>query len=258
MSIPDIEHNNEINNDHHSTNKNDLIKEFDGSNRASFPSEIYDYPNLTSLQLRNNYLTEVPELSKSNHLKELEVSCNQIEEIPQNLKNLNSLLINDNKITKIPTNLSTFNKLEVLELNDNLISEIPQEIGDCQTIKILKLGNNKITKVPKSFKNLKNKLELFSLWGNPLKLEDDDGNYGTISLQKIFGSKIILTKEDEDSIVEIKRVEKIENEFLKSQITAKFLFIMSIFIIVTSVIIFIVFAIIGVMQNKTISIDQDK
>eukprot|EP00833_Pecoramyces_ruminatium_P003539 jgi/Orpsp1_1/1177571/evm.model.c7180000061971.1 len=98
-----------------------------------------------------------------------------IKEIPSEIiqiKELNSLQLNNNKIKEIPNELFQLNNLSFLELNGNEIEVIPSSIKDSELIG-LELKNNKIKEFPKEVFSMK-KLKSLDLYGNDIENIPED------------------------------------------------------------------------------------
>jgi 5-methylcytosine-specific restriction protein B len=117
------------------------------------------------LELSSNQLTELPEfISNLKSLMKLNLSKNKLENIPEfigSLKNLEDLVWCDGQLTIIPESLSNLQNLKGLMLYENQLTEIPESLGNLKNLMLLGLTNNQLKKIPESFTNLKN---LKKLW----------------------------------------------------------------------------------------------
>ncbi|MFJ6672732.1 COR domain-containing protein, partial [Actinosynnema sp. NPDC091369] len=82
--------------------------------------------NLTTLRLRNNRITQLPDWL-------------------DNLTNLTNLWLDNNQITHISSRLS---EVATLSLNVNLLTELPGWIGDLAQLTSLRVGQNQLTYAP--------------------------------------------------------------------------------------------------------------
>jgi len=110
------------------------------------PRKLYNL--LKSLTVVKKYFNLKDTLLELYNRKALNLSFNEIKEIPKELGNLTNLVM--------------------LELNDNEIEEIPKELGNLSNLIFLYLNNNKIKEIPKELENLP-KLKVFWLFGNEIK-----------------------------------------------------------------------------------------
>ena len=103
------------------------------------PAELGNLPNLKSLDLSRNRLTEIPgELG--------------------NLSNLESLYLSSNELTGIPGELGNLPNLETLFLGFNeLAGPIPGELGNLSNLKSLDLSSNELTGcIPEGLRDVAN------------------------------------------------------------------------------------------------------
>ncbi len=109
---------------------------------TALPSFVH-LKNLLRLDVSHNQLTELPDgIYELEHLAEIHASNNQIASIDANVSKLTSLKVlslNVNKIELIPTELSECHKLKDLHLQDNLIkdSKLVKLIKQCHTKAVL-------------------------------------------------------------------------------------------------------------------------
>jgi small GTP-binding protein len=96
------------------------------NNQITDISEISKLTNLTSLYLSNNQITDISEISKLTNLTSLYLSNNQITDISEisKLTNLTSLYLYNNQITDI-SEISKLTNLTLLYLSNNQITDIP-------------------------------------------------------------------------------------------------------------------------------------
>ena len=128
----------------------------------------------------------------SDTLEQLDLSGNQLSELPDNfdlLKNLKILFLSDNHFTKFPGILSKCinldiigfkaneiaeieedafpNNLRWLILTNNHLSQLPNSIGKCYSLQKLMLAGNRLTTLPETLAECK-KLELLRISANSL------------------------------------------------------------------------------------------
>jgi internalin A len=116
------------------------------------------------LNLSQNQISEIPEsLSQLTNLTELYLWGNQISEIPESLSkltNLTELYLWQNQISGIPESLSKLTNLTELYLWQNQISEIPESLSQLTNLTELNLSQNQISEIPESLSQLTNLTEL--------------------------------------------------------------------------------------------------
>lgn len=117
---------------------------------ATVPSIIRQIPNLLSLSMSANELTNIVEISGCLTLRYLTLRSNDLEALPGSLllPNLESLELSDNKLDAIPPILLTLTSLKQLFINDNKIGEIPAAIADLPELFMLSLSGNEIRTLP--------------------------------------------------------------------------------------------------------------
>lgn len=110
----------------------------------------YKLPNLEYLDLSNNQLSELPhDIASFQNLKILDLSNNQFSELPAeivNLPNLEYLYLNDNNLLEVPAIFNKLEKIQILELRNNKISELSLPlVKQLQNIHELYVNHNPLT-----------------------------------------------------------------------------------------------------------------
>ncbi|XP_076236661.1 G-protein coupled receptor rickets isoform X2 [Calliopsis andreniformis] len=111
-------------------------------------------PKLKSLDVKSNFLTEIPNLRNCSELRVLDLASNQIstllDEPFKGLGMLHDLLLSNNKLRLIPSD--AFNglpRLQVLDLESNYIEYIhPDAFKETKHLENLNLGNNVFPALP--------------------------------------------------------------------------------------------------------------
>lgn len=111
--------------------------------------------NKESIDLSSFRLKELPkDLKKISWLKRLNVSYNDLEELPEwlgDLKKLEVLDLRSNKLKSLFKGISNLTKLNSINIRDNSLEEIPVEIRGIQNLQYISVGNNKLTHLPEWF-----------------------------------------------------------------------------------------------------------
>lgn len=132
--------------------------------------EVPNLANLRTLDLSNNQLTEIPaSIGNLPRLQYLILRHNQLTTLPETigeLTNLTYLDLSHNKIESIPADIGALSKVRVLSLNHNLLSTIPEEMGGMSDLVGLRLENNHLTTIPATIGNLH--------WLRTLRLENNE------------------------------------------------------------------------------------
>jgi len=129
------------------------------------------FPQLRSLQLSGNRLTEVPGLGSLHRLISLDAQHNRLTTLEgvQHLSSLTQLIVNDNALTEVPglATLTRLTRLDLrrnqlaaldgvqgltlltqLDLSDNLLSALPEHIHRLIRLQYLNLSNNQFMLLP--------------------------------------------------------------------------------------------------------------
>jgi len=102
---------------------------------------------LQTINLNCNKLTELPSVANLKNLSRLDVSHNELRELPEGiyeLEHLAEIHASNNQIGSIDANVSKLTSLKVLSLNVNKIELIPSELSECHKLKELHLQDNLI------------------------------------------------------------------------------------------------------------------
>jgi len=109
---------------------------------TEIPKELFNYPNLVSIDLSNteycedryrNQITEIPdEISNLNRLSRLNIKGNSLEKISDNishLHNLKYLNLEDNNLRQLPEQVANMSALDDLLISGNPFDILPPEIA---------------------------------------------------------------------------------------------------------------------------------
>jgi len=83
-------------------------------------------------------------------LEELYLDANQIEELPKQLFNcqsLHKLSLPDNDLTTLPASIANLINLRELDVSKNGIQEFPENIKNCKVLTVVEASVNPISKV---------------------------------------------------------------------------------------------------------------
>lgn len=111
------------------------------------------------MNISNNNIYEIENLSNCLNLQKLDVSFNNLE-LTTGLKDLNlrEIILNHNMIKSITDDFKTLPKLTILRINRNFIDSI-ENLSKCEKLRILDISTNRI----KSFLEIDNLQELVYL-----------------------------------------------------------------------------------------------
>lgn len=141
-----------------------------GNEITEIPEAIGALTALTSLVLDSNQITKLPEaIGKLRRLEVLSVPNNKIEWLPfiGELENLRMLDISCNDLKDLPPAIGSLERLEFLDARINQFSELPEELGNCEALRLLSLSNNQLGRLPESLGSLR-RLNVLRLGANGL------------------------------------------------------------------------------------------
>jgi hypothetical protein len=138
-------------------------------NLKVFPKEIFDLAeSLEVLDLSGNQLSELPpNFGNLSKLKIVFFSDNLFTALPEVLSDcpqLEMIGFKANQISKV-TDISIPKNTRWLILTNNQIAELPESIGNCSRLQKCMLAGNKLTHLPESMVNCRN-IELLRLSAN--------------------------------------------------------------------------------------------
>ncbi|XP_030782815.1 erbin isoform X5 [Rhinopithecus roxellana] len=135
---------------------------------------------VTTLDYSHCSLEQVPKeiFTFEKTLEELYLDANQIEELPKQLFNcqsLHKLSLPDNDLTTLPASIANLINLRELDVSKNGIQEFPENIKNCKVLTVVEASVNPISKLPDGFSQL---LNLTQLYLNDAFLEFLPANFG--------------------------------------------------------------------------------
>uniref|UniRef100_G3TM93 Leucine rich repeat containing 69 n=1 Tax=Loxodonta africana TaxID=9785 RepID=G3TM93_LOXAF len=144
--------------------KNTKIVTLNGKKITKMPSALEKLSGLKILALQNNLIQVCPEISALTQLTTLNLGNNLLEEVPEELKYLTSLKklhLFRNRIRRfVPEACDGLQNLVLLNLNNNLLTSLPQEIGRLRSLLYLTMNYNQLASIPKELCLLENLSEL--------------------------------------------------------------------------------------------------
>ena len=134
---------------------------------TSLPN-VFDFEffqrKLKELDLSHNNLQTLPDsLGNLQVLATLNLDHNSLQSLPEtlgNLQDLTMLSLEHNNLESLPESLSNLQSLTILYLRANKLKDIPDSLGSLQRLIQLDLGCNKLTHLPESLVGLKVLTEL--------------------------------------------------------------------------------------------------
>ncbi|NXG86654.1 LRC40 protein, partial [Stercorarius parasiticus] len=114
---------------------------------SSISLELCMLHKLTHLDIRNNFLTSLPEeMEALTRLQVINLSFNRFKVFPSVLYRilaLETVLLSNNQVGSIdPLQLKKMDRLGTLDLQNNDLLQVPPELGNCETLRTLLLEGN--------------------------------------------------------------------------------------------------------------------
>lgn len=131
---------------------------------------IQNLANLKKLDLSQNQLTELPdEITNLQNLGSLILYSNQLTQLPD-LSNLGlvQLHLRDNQLPVFPLSILRIETLEELDLSFNYIDKLPDNIFALENLRVLSISDNFLDELPETICQMKN-LERLNFNGNSIK-----------------------------------------------------------------------------------------
>ena len=123
-------------------------------------SEALEHPEMVfKLELRKQKLKVFPsDIFKFKNLQSLNLGKNQLKELPDSiylLTDLQYLDVSHNKLSSLPKEIGKCTNLYYLNANNNDLFGLPPQIGNLEKLKMLDLWSNELADFPETLKNLK-------------------------------------------------------------------------------------------------------
>nr|XP_019599650.1 PREDICTED: erbin isoform X9 [Rhinolophus sinicus] len=173
---------------------------------------------VTTLDYSHCSLEQVPKeiFTFEKTLEELYLDANQIEELPKQLFNcqsLHKLSLPDNDLTALPASIANLINLRELDVSKNGIQEFPENIKNCKVLTVVEASVNPISKLPDGFSQL---LNLTQLYLNDAFLEFLPANFGRlIKLQilELRENQLKMLPKTMNRLTQLERLDLGSNEF---------------------------------------------
>ena len=116
-----------------------------GNELQELPSTVCQLVLLQTLNLNCNKLMALPNVAKLQCLSRLDVSHNELNELPGGIYELQHLVevhVSNNNITSVEEDISKMAALKALDLSGNRIETVPSTLSKCHKLKDLHLQDN--------------------------------------------------------------------------------------------------------------------
>lgn len=173
---------------------------------------------VTTLDYSHCSLEQVPKeiFTFEKTLEELYLDANQIEDLPKQLFNcqsLHKLSLPDNDLTTLPASIANLINLRELDVSKNGIQEFPENIKNCKVLTIVEASVNPIAKLPDGFSQL---LNLTQLYLNDAFLEFLPANFGRLTKLQILElreNQLKMLPKTMNRLTQLERLDLGSNEF---------------------------------------------
>lgn len=165
---------------------------------SSFPEPLLELKNLRELRLSKNQIESLPDNfgNRLCALRILGLDHNRLSSLPdsmENLTHLTTLLVRHNQLTALPKRFpgSSMTHLKLLHISSNQLTTLPDCIVDCSSLTHVYANGNALVNIPMGIELLYN-LKHLNLAHNQLNDDDDDDDDVTcrqrlVDLYDLFG-----------------------------------------------------------------------
>jgi tRNA A-37 threonylcarbamoyl transferase component Bud32 len=181
-----------------------------------FPEEIFTLcDSLELLDLSNNFLEELPDLSRFKKLKIAFFSQNRFTKVPDAFRECSNLfmlglksnfieefaedilplsiswlILTDNRLSKLPNSIGKLTQMQKFPLAGNRLTSLPQSMKNLQNLELIRLSANSLTEIPQWLKELP-KLAWLAFSGNPCSISKESAlkivEYRDLEMDKLLG-----------------------------------------------------------------------
>lgn len=116
------------------------------------PPVVFGMPRLQKLDLSANQIREIPpQVGELRQLRSLALHFNQLQALPTGLFRLEQLAelnLGHNRLQTLPPAIGMLRRLQQLRLNDNELAELPVELGQLEELRYLDVQHNRLRRLP--------------------------------------------------------------------------------------------------------------
>lgn len=123
------------------------ILDISGNCLKELPAELGELESLHTLNLNCNQLSAIPSVVKLKHLAKLDVSHNELSDLPNGIFKLEliaEILASSNQISVLSEEVSNLQMLKNLDMSSNALEGVPAGLASCLKLKELNLKENRI------------------------------------------------------------------------------------------------------------------
>ncbi|MFD2387496.1 leucine-rich repeat domain-containing protein [Enterococcus rivorum] len=163
---------------------------------------------ITSLDLYSTNLTNIDGIDIFSNLTYLDISSNQIVNLPEGLFALTKLQYLDasrNGLVVIPESIGNLFGLIYLDIGVNSLIRLPERIGDLTALKTFEVYNNQLTSLPVSMVNLVN-MTYFNAQSNFLPSDYD------LLLSELLGITVMRNPQESVLLSQPTSIKKISSQ----------------------------------------------
>jgi Leucine-rich repeat (LRR) protein len=173
------------------------LKKLPLKNKQDLLTQISKFTWLTSLYLRDNNLSSLPNTIKNlSNLTRFSLQKNNFTSVPNPIGRLTNLIYIDfsyNQLGILPSSISNLINLEEADFSFNRLQSLPDTIKNLTKLTKLDLPSNKLITIPSSIGKIDTLIAL-CLTDNPQLLPNgnDPSKWGKTELKDHFGDHVIL------------------------------------------------------------------
>ena len=181
-----------------------------------FPDTLIQLTHLTNLDLSENELEELPEsIGQLKQLLTLNLSDNHFYEFPESIgqfAKLKTLYLTSNQLSKLSDSLCQLTQLTNLLLSENELEGLPESIGQLKHLKKLFLDGNELTELPEVIGELKQLTTLLLPDNKLTTLPDSIGQLTQLTMLNLDNNRLTELPESIGQLKQLKTLSLIDNK----------------------------------------------
>jgi len=177
---------------------------------TAIPAEVFDFVWLEKLDLSYNQLSELPDsISRLQNLSTLNLWNTQLRKIPDSithLQNLSTLDLHGNNLSEITDSIARLQNLSTLDLGRNQLSELPDFLARLANLSTLNLSYNQLSELPDFLTRLQNLSTLNLSYNQLSELPDSITHLQNLSTLNLSSNQL---SELPDSITHLQNLSRL-------------------------------------------------